>query len=129
MSLTQPRPEKKRKHAEAQAADGSASKKLKKDKKDKVKKDRKGKGRARHTEGEFKVVKASLSLSIAPVFANNPLAGAGEMLDSLVMRCVYSVPTTTAAGIDRVGTAAATCLHYRVCCYATPMRAFSARRL
>lgn len=35
---------------------------------------------------EFHVVDAALTLSVAPVFANNPRAGVEEMLDSMVMR-------------------------------------------
>ena len=52
--------------------------------KEKSKKKNKGKGRA--TE-EFRVVRASMLISIPPVFANNLRAGAEEMLDSLLMRC------------------------------------------
>jgi len=47
------------------------------------------------SEGEFHVVKASLRLSIPPIFANNPRAGIEEMLDSMIMRCIllsYIVP-------------------------------------
>lgn len=47
------------------------------------------------SEGEFHVVKASLRLSIPPIFANNPRAGVEEMLDSMIMRCIllsYIVP-------------------------------------
>jgi Mn-containing catalase len=57
----------------------------KKSKKDKHEKDSKTKGKARET-GEFHVVKTSLVLSIPPIFASNPRAGAEEMLDSMVMR-------------------------------------------
>lgn len=35
---------------------------------------------------QFQIVNASLLLSIPPVFAANPRAGAEEMLDSMVMR-------------------------------------------
>ena len=47
------------------------------------------------SEGEFHVVKASLRLSVPPIFANNPRAGIEEMLDSMIMRCIllsYIVP-------------------------------------
>ena len=35
---------------------------------------------------EFHVVRATLVLSIPPIFASNPRAGVEEMLDSMVMR-------------------------------------------
>lgn len=73
---------KKRKHALI-IEDSTPSKKSKKDKKDKGKKLDKGKSKA---SGEFKVVKASLVVSIPPVFAGNARAGVEEMLDSMVMR-------------------------------------------
>jgi DNA-directed RNA polymerase I subunit RPA43 len=38
--------------------------------------------------GEFHVINASLTLSVPPVFGNNPRAGVEEMLDSMVMRCI-----------------------------------------
>jgi len=47
------------------------------------------------SEGEFHVVKASIRLSVPPIFANNPRAGIEEMLDSMIMRCIllsYIVP-------------------------------------
>ncbi|KAF9452342.1 hypothetical protein P691DRAFT_772335 [Macrolepiota fuliginosa MF-IS2] len=40
------------------------------------------------SEGEFHVINASLSLSVPPIFANNPRAGVEEMLDSMVMRYI-----------------------------------------
>jgi len=50
---------------------------------------KKDKGKSRSTEGgEFTVVKSTLRVSIAPVFAGNPRAGVEEMLDSMVMRSV-----------------------------------------
>ena len=82
---------KKRKHAVA-AADTSAggSEPLtKRPKTDKVKKD-KSKAKSKGKEaasGQFRVVQASLPLSIPPVFANKLRAGAEEMLDSMLMRC------------------------------------------
>ncbi len=39
-------------------------------------------------KSEFRVVNASLVLSVPPVFAANPLVGVQEMLDSMIMRCV-----------------------------------------
>jgi DNA-directed RNA polymerase I subunit RPA43 len=44
----------------------------------------KNEGKRRDTE--FHVVKASLVVSIPPIFASNPRAGVEEMLDSMVMR-------------------------------------------
>lgn len=48
----------------------------------------KGKGKGRETDGGFRDVKASLVVSIPPVFAKNLRLGVEEMLDSMVMRCV-----------------------------------------
>lgn len=62
---------------EKSKAKGKAKSKDREGKKDK------GKGRA---DGQFSVVKASLAISIPPVFANDLRAGAEEMLDSMVMR-------------------------------------------
>ena len=42
-----------------------------------------------HDKSEFRIVNASLVLSVPPVFAANPLAGVQEMLDSMVMRCAF----------------------------------------
>lgn len=91
---------KKRKHAAAAtAADATTSvaePSPKRSKTDKVKKDKsksklrgdvsRGKGKAA-VAGQFRVVHASLPLSIPPAFANNLRAGAEEMLDSMLMRC------------------------------------------
>jgi len=49
------------------------------------KKKRKDKGRA--CEGEFRAVRASVHLSIPPVFTGRAREGAEEMLDSMIMRC------------------------------------------
>lgn len=65
--------------------------KSKKDKKDKSKEQAKGKGKE-VLDSQFRVVEASLLLSIPPVFANNLRAGAEEMLDSMLMR--YESPCT-----------------------------------
>ncbi|KAH7913163.1 hypothetical protein BJ138DRAFT_668705 [Hygrophoropsis aurantiaca] len=48
----------------------------------------KGKARAIEANSEFRVIKASLMVSIAPVFANNLRGGVEEMLDSMVMRYI-----------------------------------------
>lgn len=82
---------KKRKHASAvtdmNAGVGEPS--TKRSKGDKVKKDKlKSKSKGKEAVvGEFRVIQASLPLSIPPVFANKLRAGAEEMLDSLLMRC------------------------------------------
>ena len=49
---------------------------------------KKDKGKARADNEEFRVLDATMSLSIPPVFANNLRTGAEEMLDSMVMRSV-----------------------------------------
>ena len=45
----------------------------------------KGKGRA--TDPAFRVVRASLTVSVSPVFAADLRGGVEEMLDSMLMRC------------------------------------------
>ena len=47
----------------------------------------KGKGRA--TDDAFRVVRASLSVSVPPYFATDLRGGVEEMLDSMLMRCVH----------------------------------------
>ncbi|EGO25625.1 hypothetical protein SERLADRAFT_361209 [Serpula lacrymans var. lacrymans S7.9] len=92
---------KKRKHAHA--AVESETPKKKKEKRDKVrsvdegaksastpkqeKAKKRDKGKSKATS-EFHVVKASLSVSIPPVFATNQRAGVEEMLDSMIMRYI-----------------------------------------
>lgn len=82
-------PSKKRKHTDnASLPEGASRKKVKKEKKEKSKK--RDKGKAKDVDSsEFKLVNASLVVSIPPVFANDPMSGVEEMLDSLVMRYVY----------------------------------------
>jgi DNA-directed RNA polymerase I subunit RPA43 len=81
---------KKRKHSTQIPLESSLPfKKSKHDKKEKKSKD-KGKSKA-HGGSEFRVVNASLVVSIPPVFASNPRAGVEEMLDSMVMRCAFYV--------------------------------------
>ena len=48
----------------------------------------KGKGKGRATDGAFRVVRASLTVSVPPVFAMNLRGGVEELLDSMLMRCV-----------------------------------------
>lgn len=52
----------------------------------KSKKERKPKNKNISRHDEFILVKASLPVSIPPVFASNPSQGVQEMLDSMVMR-------------------------------------------
>ena len=84
---------KKRKQQSDDPIPGPSPKKIKRDKKLKksslgvAKKDRK----TRHYE--FNLVRASLDVSLAPVFMSNPRAGVEEMLDSMVMRFVNSGST------------------------------------
>lgn len=100
--LTDP-PPKKRKHNPAEHSDTthSASKKKKERRhkatapsedalssqtqKPRSSKD-KGKSRASDHPSEFRVVNASLVLSVPPVFASDLRTGVEEMLDSMVMR-------------------------------------------
>jgi DNA-directed RNA polymerase I subunit RPA43 len=42
-------------------------------------------------DGEFQVVRASLVLSVPPIFAANPRAGVEELLDSMIMRYIVSI--------------------------------------
>lgn len=73
---------KKRKQAtDSEPHNATPSKKSKKAKKDK------GKGKSKSGgESEFRVIKASLIVSIPPIFASNPRAGVEELLDSMLMR-------------------------------------------
>lgn len=75
---------KKRKHAIADEA-LTPPQKFKKSKTDKGNK-KTVKGKSKDSSSEFKVVHASLVVSVPPVFASNPRAGVEEMLDSMVMR-------------------------------------------
>jgi hypothetical protein len=47
----------------------------------------KGKSRVDSSTSEFLVTKATIKLSVPPVFSSNLRAGAEEMLDSMIMRC------------------------------------------
>ncbi|KAL0956011.1 hypothetical protein HGRIS_002186 [Hohenbuehelia grisea] len=76
---------KKRKQAAKDDA-ATSSKKIRLDGPDASKK---GKGKSRDvSSNEFRVVKATLTLSVAPVFANKPRSGVEEMLDSMIMRYI-----------------------------------------
>ncbi len=81
---------KKRKHHENEQTDGGSShKKARKDKKQNKKRE-KGRAMEGNANSAFRVVSASVVLSIPPVFAMEPMKGVNELLDSLVMRCVES---------------------------------------
>ncbi|KAH8107973.1 hypothetical protein BXZ70DRAFT_913515 [Cristinia sonorae] len=69
---------------EPSAKRSKTEKQSRKDKKEK----KKDKGKAREEDGQFKVVQATMALSIPPIFANTLTAGAEEMLDSMVMRYI-----------------------------------------
>lgn len=88
MATSAPVPPKKRKHATD--ADASSPKKKKKKAKHREKetlKQDKGKSRVDPSTSEFLVTKATLKLSVSPVFANDLRVGVEEMLDSMIMRC------------------------------------------
>ncbi|KAK1232633.1 hypothetical protein PQX77_004195 [Marasmius sp. AFHP31] len=70
----------KRKHSESGA--DAPSKKIKHS--GRTKTDKKGKGK----ETEFQVVKASLAVSVPPIFSIDPQSGVAEMLDSMLMRYI-----------------------------------------
>lgn len=82
---------KKRKHAPAVDGADAADKKAKKDAKKQKTEHKKDKGKARETDTEFRVVQASLVVSVPPVFSSSPRKGVEEMLDSMVMRYVGRV--------------------------------------
>lgn len=90
MSLATPSTSKKRKHAEKSGlTPESIAKKVRKEEREKEKakkRDKKGKGRENEVHGEFKVINASVMVSIPPRFATDPMSGVREMLDSLIMR-------------------------------------------
>jgi len=75
---------KKRKHAAAEV--GAAEPSTKRQKKEKAAK--KDKGKARAGTSEFRIVNASMLVSVPPVFANDLHAGVEEMLDSMLMRYI-----------------------------------------
>ena len=80
---------KKRKHDSAATDYSAKSKKTKQSgisRTDGFTSDRKDKGKSRAADGEFTIVQSTLRLAIAPIFTQNPKAGAEEMLDSMIMR-------------------------------------------
>ncbi|OJA19621.1 hypothetical protein AZE42_03866 [Rhizopogon vesiculosus] len=82
---------KKRKNATDPEHDSPKKKKKEKHReKEKLKQD-KGKARIDSLTSEFLVTKATLKLSIPPIFASNLRAGAEEMLDSMIMRYIPSL--------------------------------------
>ncbi|OSX66089.1 hypothetical protein POSPLADRAFT_1064586 [Postia placenta MAD-698-R-SB12] len=113
---------KKRKHASADIGQGvePSTKRAKKDKAEKGNKVKSSskldKGKARATDGgnEFRVVQASMVVSIPPVFANNLQAGVEDMLDSLLMRYIPALQGVVLAHdnlrfLDSVATVKADC--------------------
>lgn len=79
---------KRRKLAEPLTPSKKHKKEKEKKSKGKAEGKKKDKGKSKAHESEFKLVHASLVVSIAPVFAGDPRAGVEEMLDSMIMRCV-----------------------------------------
>ncbi|KAG0693300.1 hypothetical protein DFH29DRAFT_402655 [Suillus ampliporus] len=77
---------KKRKHRTSDADHDAPRKK----KKEKLKQD-KGKSSTESSTTEFRVTKATITLSVPPVFASNLRAGVEEMLDSMIMRYIPSL--------------------------------------
>ncbi|KAF8444748.1 hypothetical protein L210DRAFT_3611036 [Boletus edulis BED1] len=111
-------PSKKRRHRGTEGSDASPKKKVKRHQttaqsvaspsedalssqkhKPKSPKD-KGKSRAPDPPSEFRLVSASLVLSIPPVFASDLRAGVEEMLDSMVMRYIPSLQGVLLAHSD-----------------------------
>ncbi|KAI0730318.1 hypothetical protein C8Q72DRAFT_823759 [Fomitopsis betulina] len=122
MSQTVEKKVKKRKHAATDIEqDAEPLTKRHKKEKDKSKKD-KGKGRA--TE-EFRVARASMLLSIPPVFAGNLRVGAEEMLDSLLMRYIPALQGVVLAH-DNLKVLAATATIKGDCPFANCQIAFDA---
>ncbi|KAL6305215.1 hypothetical protein BKA93DRAFT_749331 [Sparassis latifolia] len=75
----------------------------------------KGKGKARaDVDGEFRVVQASLAVSVPPVFASNLARGVEELLDSMLMRYIPALHGVVLAHdslrfLDRTATIKADC--------------------
>ncbi|TFK91329.1 hypothetical protein K466DRAFT_515489 [Polyporus arcularius HHB13444] len=74
--------------------------------------DKKGKGRA--TDAAFRVVRASLAVSVPPVFASDLRGGVEEMLDSMLMRYIPALRGVVLAHdrlefLDKVATIKADC--------------------
>ncbi|KZP19833.1 hypothetical protein FIBSPDRAFT_911258 [Athelia psychrophila] len=79
---------KRRKLAEPLTPSKKHKKEKEKKSKGKAEGKKKDKGKSKAHESEFKLVHASLVVSIAPVFAGDPRAGVEEMLDSMIMRYI-----------------------------------------
>ncbi|KAI0072665.1 hypothetical protein K474DRAFT_1667564 [Panus rudis PR-1116 ss-1] len=93
-----PQKTKKRKHAtEGEEPSAKRSKtdlaknEPKVDKKERKEKKSRDKGKARADEGQFKVINATLNVTVPPVFAQNIRGGVQEMLDSMIMRYIPAV--------------------------------------
>ncbi|KAM5538915.1 hypothetical protein V8D89_007410 [Ganoderma adspersum] len=87
---------KKRKHATTVEGAGGAEPSTKRSKKDKdgskvakvQKKVKQDKGKGRATDDAFRVVRASLTVSVPPAFAADLRGGVEELLDSMLMRYI-----------------------------------------
>ncbi len=96
--LVEPHKTKKRKHAVAVDGAGGAEPSTKRSKKDKDggkdakkhKKAKQDKGKGRAMDDAFRVVRASLTVSVPPTFAADLRGGVEELLDSMLMRYVCS---------------------------------------
>ncbi|KAI0779385.1 hypothetical protein C8Q74DRAFT_1258721 [Fomes fomentarius] len=124
---------KKRKHAAAVAEEGGAgessvtepsTKRSKKDKdakkqkrekeKERTKAATQDKGKGRATDDAFRIVRASLALSVPPYFATDLRGGVEEMLDSMLMRYIPALQGVVLAHdrlefLDKVATIKADC--------------------
>ena len=87
---------KKRKHAAAVDGAGGAESSTKRSRKDKDgpdgakrrEKTKVDKGKGRATDDAFRIVRASLTVSVPPTFAADLRGGVEELLDSMLMRYV-----------------------------------------
>lgn len=70
-------------------------------------------------DGEFQVINASLTLSVPPIFADNPRAGVEEMLDSMIMRYLPCTTQKRVAYIELIDSDIS--LLSRVLCSRTPI--------
>ncbi|KAI0675166.1 hypothetical protein C8Q78DRAFT_1010794 [Trametes maxima] len=108
---------KKRKHAAAaDAGGGTAEPSTKRSKKDKGAKvlAKADKGKSRATDAAFRVARASLTLTVPPVFAADVRGGVEEMLDSMLMRYIPALQGVVLAHdrlqfLDQVASVKADC--------------------
>ncbi|KAI1781592.1 hypothetical protein LXA43DRAFT_1055861 [Ganoderma leucocontextum] len=118
----EPHKTKKRKHAAAVEEAGGAEPSTKRSKKDKDgardakrhKKAKQDKGKGRATDDAFRVVRASLTVSVPPTFAADLRGGVEELLDSMLMRYIPALQGVVLAHdrlefLDKVATIKADC--------------------